>query len=211
MRAALAVVGLVTIALTGCLPYTVGSTAKTVAAGETIRTGIVYVIPNAVNLDGEVNSMMRGTDFEFRRGIDDRSDIGLRIPSMSGLVLTYKHRLAGTSAPESAALSVMAGGGLVNLGEHAEGELTVLASAREDQTVTTYGGLRVMHTLPLSSLAVRDTPSAGGFLGIRIRFADIDVSPEIGVYRDRSALELRSRSYIVVPGVSITPRGARAR
>lgn len=198
--------------MTGCLPYTVGSTARTVPAGETIRTGIVYYIPNAVDLEGEsFGSPMRGTDFEFRRGLDDRSDVGLRIPASSGVVLTYKRRLAGTSSPTSAALSVMAGGGLVNLGEHAEGELTVLASGRDHHAATPYGGLRVIGVLPMSSIAVHDSPTAGGFIGMRLRLGDLDVSPELGIYHDRSALGIRSTHYIVVPGVSLTPRGARAR
>ena len=211
LRQSYASTALVTALISGCLPYTVGSTAQTVPVGETVRTGVAYFIPNAISLAGEQESLMRGVDFEFRRGLDDRSDVGLRIPSSSGLVLTYKRRLAGSSAPESAALSIMAGGGLVNMAEHAEGELTVLASGRANGLVTSYGGLRVKAVHPLTSLAVRDDPTAGGFFGLRLRFADLDVSPELGVYYDRSALEIRRRNYIVVPGISLTPRGARAR
>ena len=37
-------------------------------------------------------------------------------------------------------------------------------------------------------------------------FGEIDVSPEVGVYYDPSALGVRSTNYIVVPGVSFTPR-----
>ena len=211
MRQSYVYTALVTALVSGCLPYTVGSTAQTVPAGKTIRTGVAYLIPNAIGLDGEHESLIRGIDVELRRGLDDRSDVGLRIPASSGLVFTYKRRLAGSSAPESAALSIMAGGGLVNMAEHAEGELTLVASGRADGIVTSYGGLRVMAVHPLSSLAVYDEPTAGGFFGLRLRFVDLDVSPELGVYYDRSALEIRRRNYIVVPGISLTPRGARAR
>ena len=196
---------------TGCLPYTVGSTAQTVPAGETTRAAIVYYIPDAIDLSGNsVASPMRGTDLELRRGIDDKSDIGFRIPAYSGAVFNYKRRLAGSSSPESAALAVMAGGGFVNWGEHAETELTVMASGRESAGLfTPYGGLRVMQVLPMSRNAVHDTPSAGGYVGMRLRFGDVDVSPELGVYHDKSALGVRSTSYIIVPGVSISPRRAR--
>jgi hypothetical protein len=195
---------------TGCLPYTVASTARTVPVGETTTAAIVYFIPDAVDLFGDsLTSPMRGTDLELRHGLDDRSDIGIRIPSYSGAVITYKRRLAGTSAPKSRALSVMAGGGFVNWGEHAETELTFLASGREANVVTPYAGLRVMQVIPMSRTAVHDTPTAGGFLGMRLRFGDLDVIPELGVYYDRSALGLRSTKYIVVPGVSFAPRRGR--
>jgi hypothetical protein len=191
----------------GCLPYTVGSTARTVPAGQSTKAAVVDYIPDAVDVLGDsVSAPMRGTDLELRYGLDDKSDLGVRIPSYSGAVFTYKRRLVGTSAPESGAVSVMAGGGFVNWGEHAETELTMLASGREASVVTPYGGLRVMQVIPMSRNAVHDTPTAGGFLGMRLRFGDVDVIPEIGVYYDRSALDLRRTNYIVVPGVSFAPR-----
>lgn len=192
----------------GCLPYTVGTTAQTVPAGETTRTGIVYYIPDAVDLKNDsVSGPMRGTDLEIRYGLSDKSDIGFRVPSYSGAVFTYKRRLAGSPAPDSAAVSVMTGGGFVNFGEHAETEVTLMASGRESGGVLTpYGGLRVMQVLPLSRTAVHDTPTAGGYIGMRLRFGDVDVTPELGVYYDKSALGIRSTNYIIVPGVSLTPR-----
>ena len=98
---------------------------------------------------------MRGTDLEIRHGIDDKSDLGFRSPAYSGAVFTYKRRLAGTSASESAAVSVMAGGGFVNWGEHAETELTLMASGGSGGIATPYGGLRIMQVFPLSRSAVR--------------------------------------------------------
>jgi hypothetical protein len=194
----------------GCLPYTVGSTAQTTPAGESTRAAIVYYIPDAIDLSGDsVSSPMRGTDLELRYGLDDKSDIGFRIPAYSGAVFTYKRRLVGTSAPESPAISIMTGGGFVNWGEHAEGELTLMASGAASGVVTPYGGLRVMQVLPMSRNAVYDSPTAGGYLGMRLRFGDVDVSPELGVYYDKSALGVRSTNYIVVPGVSLSPHTGR--
>ena len=94
----------------------------------------------------------------------------------------------------------------MNWGEHAETEVTLLASGRENGVLTPYGGLRVMHVLPMSRNAVHDTPTAGGFIGMKLRFGDMDVSPELGVYHDQSALGVRSTSYIIVPGVSLSRR-----
>jgi hypothetical protein len=45
---------------------------------------------------------------------------------------------------------------------------------------------------------------------MRLRFGDVDVSPELGVYYDRSALGIRPTNYIIVPGVSLTPRRSHA-
>jgi hypothetical protein len=197
---------------TGCLPYTVGSTAHTLPKGQSTRSAIVYYIPDAIGLSGDsIATPMRGADFETRYGLDDKSDLGFRVPAYSGAVLTYKRRFAGTSAPESPAMSIMAGGGFVNWGEHAETELTVMASGRSGDIVTPYGGLRVMQVFPLSRSAVRDTPTAGGYVGMRLRFGDMDVSPELGVYHDKSALGVRSTNYIIVPGVSVTRRRASSR
>jgi len=211
MTVRLAVAALTIVLVPGCLPYTVGSTAQTVPAGETTRTGIVYYIPDAVDLKHDsVAGPIRGSDFEIRYGLDDKSDLGFRVPAYSGAVFTYKRRFAGTADPDSGALAFMAGGGFVNFGEHAETELTLLGSARQTGgVITPYGGLRVMQVFPMSRSAVHDTPTAGGFIGMRMRFGDIDVSPELGVYYDHSALGIRTANYIIVPGVSLTPRQAR--
>lgn len=190
--------------LTGCLPYTVGSTARPAPKGELRQTGTLYAIPGA--LESEYDSVsvpMRGLDMEVRYGIDEYSDIGLRIPTFSGAVVNYKRRLDGPSNDPGVAFAVMAGAGFVNFGEHALGELTLLASGDDDRTLIPYGGIRAMHVLPLSRYAVSDHPTLGGFLGLRIGRADFGISPEIGVYYDPSALELRQRRWIIVPAVSV--------
>ena len=203
--------GALAVSLAGaCLPYTVGQTAQTLPSGETRQTGILYMIPHAVDVIGDsVGAPMRGADVELRRGLDERSDIGLRIPSYSGAVVTYKRRLAGSASPDRSVMSIMAGGGLVNWGEHAEVELTLFASGRQSGAVTPYGGARVMQVAPLSAGAVHDSPTAGGFFGLRIAFDDLEVGPEVGVYWDRSALGLRKANYIIVPGVSLQRRSRR--
>ncbi|HEX8850683.1 MAG TPA: hypothetical protein VF761_14230 [Gemmatimonadaceae bacterium] len=201
---------LASLSLGGCIPYSVGSTARTVPQGQHTRASTAFVIPNGFEVKGDSTAAtIPGLDTELRYGIDDRSDFGVRIPSWSGVVVNYKHRLdakpAGAAADTGVAVSVMAGGGFVNWGEHAEGELSLLVSAREDRRVVPYGGLRVIQVVPLSSDAASDRPTAGGFLGLRLGRGDAGVTPEIGVYYDHSALGIRRSDLIIVP--SITLRG----
>lgn len=198
---ALAAAGMVS---TGCLPYTVGSTARPVPPGAIVPTASLYFLPGAVESEeAELSLPVYGLDAEVRYGLDQYSDLGVRITALSGAVLTYKRRLNGLSADSGTAVALMGGGGVVNAGEHALLELTFLATARDRDTWTPYGGLRAMHVFPLSRYATRDQPTAGGFLGIRLGTTDLGISPEIGIYYDPSALGLRQRRVIFVPALSI--------
>ena len=197
--------------LAGCIPYSVGSTARTVPAGQHTRSSTAFVIPNGFEAKGDSTAAtMPGLDTELRYGIDDRSDFGVRIPSWSGVVVNYKRRLdakpAAAVADTGLAVSLLAGGGFVNWGQHAEGELSLLVSAREDRRAVPYGGLRVIQVVPLSSDVPSDRPTAGGFLGLRLGSGDATVTPELGIYYDHSALGIRRSDVIVVP--SITFRGS---
>lgn len=192
---------------TGCIPYAVGSTARTVPAGDDVRTTTAFIIPNGVENKGDsVAATIPGLDSEVRFGIDDRSDWGVRVPSWSGVVVNYKRRLdavpATAAADTGVALSLMTGGGLVNWGQHAHFELSFLASGREDRKAVPYGGLRVMQVLPLNSSAPSDRPTAGAFLGWRIGSRTLGVAPEVGVFYDHSALHIRRGDVVVVPSVT---------
>ena len=187
-----------------CVPYTVGSTAQTVPRGEVRRAGTMYVIPNAVEVLGDsVSASLPGSDAEVRWGITETTDLGLRIPSFSGAVLTAKHRVWGRAEPDAPALAVMGGAGFVNWGQHAHFELSLLASGQTRRSLTPYGGLRVMQVAPLSRGAVHDSPTAGGFFGLRIGDQVMGVSPELGVFYDRSALGLREGRVIFVPALTV--------
>ena len=192
---------------TGCIPYAVGSTARTVPAGDHVRTTTAFVIPNGVEDKGDsVAATIPGLDSEMRFGIDNRSDWGVRVPSWSGVVVNYKRRLdavpAAAAADTGVALSLMTGGGLVNWGQHAHFELSLLASGREDRKAVPYGGLRVMQVVPLNSAAPSDRPTAGAFLGWRIGSRTLGVAPELGVFYDHSALHIRRGDVVIVPSVT---------
>ena len=188
---------------TGCLPYTVASTARPVPPGERVRTATLYFLPNAVDREGDSAAVpMRGADLEVRRGIDGRSDWGLRFTNGSGAVLSYK-RMLGDPPPAGAAVAVEGLGGIVNLGEHAMVGATLIASGREGGQVTPYGGVRVIQVAPLSRGAVHDAPSIGAFVGVRLGDRDDGVSPELGIFHDPSALHIRRGSILVVPSISM--------
>ena len=194
--------------IAGCVPYVVGSTARTEPAGEHTRTTSFFVIPNGVDDKGDsIAATVPGLDSEVRYGIDERSDWGVRVPSWSGVVLSYKRRLGevprGVGSDTGVAASIMVGAGAINWGQHAHLELSLIASGREDRKAVPYAGLRLMQVLPLSSAAPNDRPTAGGFLGWRIGGRDAGVAPEVGIFYDHSTLGLRRSDVIVVPSITI--------
>ena len=194
---------LVPLVAPACIPYTVGSTAQTVPPGELRTAGSYYVIPDAIDVLGDsVTAPVHGVDLEGRVGITEDTDIGVRLPSSSGVVVNIKHRMWGPPDREAAAVAVMAGAGFVNWGEHAHFELSLIASGATHNRLTPYGGFRVMQVAPLGRGAPHDSPTVGGFLGLRIGSDELGVSPELGVFYDRSTLELRERNVIFVPAIT---------
>lgn len=193
--------------LSGCIAYSVGTTARPVPKNEFQKNLSVYVMPNgieSVDENGETSDVLTysSADFEGRWGLSDRSDVGLRaLPG--GVIVNYKRLLNGANDPDRMAISAIGGTGIVNFGNHAYLEAGLIASGREDRHVP-YGGVRAMHVLPISSGAVSDSPSVGLFAGLRLRINDrFSLSPELGVYRDEPALELRQGNIIVVPSITM--------
>ena len=188
---------------TACLPYTVGSTAETVPEGRTTTSTSYYFIPNAIKSPGDtVVTAMAGADMEWRHGMDERSDIGLRLTSGAGAVINYKRRFSdrGTGTP---ALAYMVGTGIVNGGNHLHLETTLIASGNEASTVMPFGGVRAMQVIPISSGAVHDSPTIGAFGGVQFGDRGFLLRPEVGVFYDRSALGLRQGNIIVVPAITL--------
>jgi hypothetical protein len=199
------------VGLSGCVPYVVGTTAQPAPQGEWSSATSLYVIPGGINPwdeefdDEEFDASFIGIDTEARFGIDEASDIGVRIPGVSGVVVNYKRRVTGTSV--GPALAVMAGGGFINLAQHAHLEFTLLGSGVEAAPVTPYGGFRAMYAIPLSNTAPSDEPTAGVFGGIRIGQDIPAVSIEVGVFYDPSATGIRQQDWIIVPSITLHGRG----
>ncbi len=205
-----AIVSLVLLLAAGaCTPYAVTSTARPMARGERMRTTTFTVVPAGAQIGSDTSGRysqsvaMPGLDVEQRIGLDDRSDWGMRIPSMSGVIVSYKRRLDGPSDQNSRATAFMIGAGMVNFGQHAHTDVTLMTSAPESSQWIPYGGVRALKVFPLSSVAVHDTPAVGAFGGLRAGGAEHGFSFELGVYYDESALKLRRNTVIVVPSIAV--------
>jgi hypothetical protein len=171
----------------------------------------MYTVPNSLYDSVEKRGLPRfGMDPEVRFGIDESSDIGVRAPSFSGIVANYKHRLNGSSKAPGTAVAFMVGGGFVNWGEHAHLEATLISSAEDNDKFTPYGGLRVMQVIPLDAGAVHDTPTIGGFFGARIGSRSAGISPELGVFYDKSALKIHKGNILIVPAITVHGDFARS-
>ena len=186
----------------GCIPYATGTTAATVPRGTVVPAVAVYFVPGGIetlNGDSAGNASLIGIDAEARMGIDARSDLGIRAPGAAGVVLDYKRRLTALDDPDAPGMAVLLGGGVVNLGEHALLSAAFVASGRRSDRWTPYGGFKAMKVWPLVEGAVHDEPTLGVFGGFRIGSERLGVSPELGVFYDRSALGLRTSDVIIVP------------
>ena len=192
--------------LSGCLPYAVGSTARTVSPSETVAgTASLQFVPVGLEYEEDgsgYNGAYSQLDSEIRIGLDERSDVGVRFVGGFGGVVTYKRRVAGTD-PLGPGVALMGGGGFLNFGLHAHLEATVIASGDERRVVVPYGGLRAMQVIPIHEDAISDRPTLGGFAGLKIGRRGRAIIPEIGIYHDPSALELRTRNWIVVPSFTL--------
>jgi hypothetical protein len=195
----------VLLAAGACIPYATGTTALTTPPGEMEPSASIYFIPGGLERLTETDSTggsYFGIDSEFRIGMDERSDVGIRAAGWVGLVVNYKHRIDGRPGADGPALSYMVGSGVVNAGEHAYLEASLLGSGGrtgDAAGVTPYGGVKVMQVIPLTAEAVSDDPTVGAFAGLRIGTGALAISPELAVFYDRSALGLRDRNIIVVP------------
>src|SRR5688572_8425077 len=159
--------------LSGCIPYSVGTTATPVPSGQRATTLSVTAMPSFALFDSTGGRWM-SLDGDSRLPIDNRSDVGFRAVGGAGLVVSYKRLLSDSSSKTRVA--VMPGFGFLNLASHAHFETTLLVSGYEPQgsaarvdgrpPLVPYGGLRVMQVAPLSSDAVHDAPTAGGFFGL---------------------------------------------
>jgi hypothetical protein len=200
------VAALLLAAVTGCLPYTVGSTAQTVPTGQTTNATSYYFIPNAIKRPQDtLAAALAGVDHEWRHGLDARSDLGLRLTSGLGVVMNYKRRFRDADAG-GPAVAYIVGSGIVNAGEHLHLEGTLVASADERSSVVPFGGVRAMQVVPLNAGAVHDSPTLGAFGGVQLGDGDFTLRPELGVFYDRSALGVRSASFIVVPAITLQRR-----
>ena len=124
----------------GFTRYAVSTSALPMARGEGQRTTTMAVVPGGAEWSADTSGTRRESfavpilDVEQRMGLDDRSDWGARIPTASGVIVSYKRRFDGPISPDLCATAVMIGSGFVNFAQHAHEDVTLMfhtaASAR---------------------------------------------------------------------------------
>jgi hypothetical protein len=200
--------------LTGCISYTVGQGADTAPRGEQVFSTSINVVPGTLRGGDSVltpSTRRPSVDSEMRFGIDDRSDIGVRIATYSGFMLTYKRQLGrpdvSPTQPENRMRSAfMLGTGILNAGEHAGFEGTLITSGPWTAAGQLYGAARIIQVLPITSSARKDEPSVGFAIGHLFGTKTSSIGAEMGVYYDRSTLGLNSNRILVIPSLVFRPR-----
>ena len=194
---------LILLPATACLPYTVGTSAQTVPANETTHSASYYFMPSALESpDDSIAAPLSGMDYEWRHGMDARSDVAFRLLP-GGVTTSYKRRFGADTSHAVGARAFSVGAGIVNGGEHFLMEATLMASGREAASVTPYGGVRAMHVIPMSSSAVSDRPTVGVFGGLQMGSRWFSIRPELGVFYDHSALGVRQGDLLLVPALTV--------
>ena len=196
--------------LAGCVPYTVGSTAATVAPREVEPRVVAQVTSARRNLDRDDDGeggVGLTVGNEARLGLDERSDVGFQILGLGSITATYKRRLSGDVGGDEG-LALLVGGGVVGT-SHLHAEATLVASPGPidaARRVVPYGGVRVQDLTPFADDALDTAPAFGVFAGGRFGWPDLALSPELGLFYSPSPFRGGS-DLVVVP--SITVRGER--
>ncbi|MGE0443150.1 MAG: hypothetical protein AB7L66_12710 [Gemmatimonadales bacterium] len=193
---------LVLALLPGCLPYVVATTAMPAPVGEVEASAPVYLIPGAIRLDSLRYSGI-GFDLDARIGLSPRSDIGFRIPTLSGIVVSYKQLL--TDPERRSGLALMPAVGF--FWSHGYADLTAVASGPVDRAEW-YGGVRAMGTVPLAAEARTLPGSIGGVFGLKIPGQRYRAQPEIGVFYGPAGLQSESARVNVVLSIAFSAVGA---
>ncbi len=207
----LAALVLLAVGFGGCVPYSVGATAATVAPRETEPSVTLQVASGRRDLDRDDGPKGGGLMLanEARLGLDERSDIGVRLVGLGSLTATYKRRLTGPVGGD-AGTSLLIGAGVIGA-SHLHLEATLITSPGPlpgAARVVPYGAVRLQDLTPFSDDALATQPALGLVVGGRFGWPDLAVSPEIGLFYSPSPLR-GADDVIVVP--SVTVRGDRLR
>lgn len=195
---------LVPILFSGCISYTVGQGAETTARGERSFSSSLNLVPGTLStLDSSASTRRPSVDTDIRFGVDDRTDIGFRIATYSGFMLTWKRQLTQRDSSKftenRARTAIMLGGGLLNVGEHAAFEATLISSSKWSAAGQWYGAVRAIQVFPITNSARSDDPVVGISVGHLFGDQNKSMGPEIGVYYDRSTLGLNTNRILVIP------------
>ncbi|MCC6244631.1 MAG: hypothetical protein IT353_17435 [Gemmatimonadaceae bacterium] len=194
--------------LSGCLSRTVGSTATTVAPGETRTSASVAAGLYNDRRDlgsGVVTKQFTGypslLELETRFGLTPRSDVGLRITGLSEVLASYKVRIAGSN--EASAVAVQISGGAAYQGLVPTAGVTLLASGDQRRRTSVYGGLRFQALKSLSDdVDLKQLGNeGGGFFGWQLRRGSWVFLPEIAVLKGNNFLR-DDPTLLVIPAIT---------
>lgn len=198
-------------AVDSCIPYAVGATARPAPQNETRIAVSGFAVPAKYIMEPDTRTSLRpGVDIEARRGISPQSDIGIRFPSLDGIIISYKRRLDGPSDKTGPGIAVQVGGGLVHETTYGEFEGTIIASGGEEGRFTPYGGLRGVYTIAMGQTSVRDDPVYGGFVGMRWGSRMASISTELGAFRESDTYRMTTtglanddKVLLLVPSITL--------
>ncbi len=200
-RTCVAMAVMLTLTPLACLPYNMGATAATVPRDSVVAVISMSSGTTAIATRSEYDIRLPTLDVEARTGIDARSDMGVRVTSLSGLVGSYKRLLFGDAFGPAMAMQLE--GGIVHLCEHGILGGSLLASGSEERSFAPYGGVRALALAPLRSNGTRSGPVLGGFAGLRLGAGRWSLLPELAVFRDPNQGDRRGRTWFVVPALGI--------
>ncbi len=198
--------------LTGCISYTVGQGAETTPPTERASSSSINWVPGTLGDEpGAKRTSRPSVDSDVRFGIDERTDVGFRIATYTGFMVTWKRQLTrvdSSAAPENRArTAIMLGGGILNAGEHAGVEATLITSSPWSTVGQWYGALRAIQVAPLTPTAREDDPVVGLTIGHLFGDRKSSMGPELGVYYDRSVLGLNTSRVLFIPSLVVRRQG----
>lgn len=189
------------LVLAGCaVPYSVGTTAATAPVRTVVPAGIVQVASadRALERTDRATGAVATIGTEARFGLDERSDVGVRVLGAGTFVTSYKRRLSGAG---DAGTALIVGAGVVGL-HWLHGEATLVRAWPARGQVTPYAGVRAQAMTPFAGDAAEVPPAVGVFAGGRIGWPDLAVSPEVGVFYNESPLR-GDAPLLIVPSVTV--------
>ena len=196
----------VLVPLAGCaVPYNVGQTARTTPKGVAVPSATFqYASHDRLREPGDDDNPAFMLSNGVRLGLDERSDIGLRIVGV-GAVVTYGRRLTGMPGTDAGTTLLAGGGILFGGGGHAHLEASVVTSAASIGELTPYGGVRAQYLGPFGN-DNENVFATGVFGGIRFGEPNLAIAPELGLFYSPTS-GFGESDLVVVPSVTVRGSG----
>jgi hypothetical protein len=199
---------------TGCLSYALGQGAETAPANQRsfgMSASIVRSQFGVDSLETPQRLILPLFDAEARFHLDKRSDLGVRIVSLSGVMVSYKRQLTrpdtNPNVPENRGrVAMLVGAGPLAYGFRVAGEAALMASSKWSDGAQLYGAVRAMHSVPWLPLDEPNDHAYGVLLGTLFGSRESSIGAETGIYTHQSLFTADRRRVVVVPSLVFRPR-----